>query len=82
MKLYSYSYCGSAAIQPYGYFNQDEGWQSYAGTDDWTPNANFLMGDAKVFENMSATGLYAPSMDAFRPKSASVRIFADVLNHP
>ena len=64
------------------YFNQDEGQQSYAGTGNRTPNANFLMGDAKVIENMSATRLYAPSMDAFRPKSASVRIFADVSNHP
>ena len=29
------------------YFSQDEGRQYYAGTGDWTPNANFLMGDAK-----------------------------------
>ena len=32
------------------YFSQDEGQQSYSGTGNWTPNANFLMGDVKVFE--------------------------------
>ena len=32
------------------YFSRDEGRQFYASTGDWTPNANFLMGDAKVFE--------------------------------
>ena len=42
--------CKRVTVQPYGYFNRDEGRQSDTGTGDWTPNANFLMGDAKVFE--------------------------------
>ena len=41
------------------YFIRDEGWQFYAGTGDWTPNVNFLMGDAKVFECIRDRTLHA-----------------------